>query len=131
MRREQWEEIKYFKYTEFNSPDNNRSGLLMDYDFVKLLDKIRGIYGHPIIINSGFRTKEHNQKLIDIGMKASPNSSHIKGIAADIKCTDSISRGALLDILFSLGVKRIGIAQRFIHLDIDKNKINAVWLYNH
>ena len=129
MKRELWKEFKYFVPEEFNSPDHNRSGLLMDYNFVKLLDQVRQKFGKPIKINSGYRTREHNQHLIDIGMRASPNSSHMKGIAADIRCTNSVDRGALLGLFRKAGVKRFGIDENFIHVDIDRTKRNATWLY--
>ena len=73
---------KYFKYSEFDSPDQPGSGEKMDIDFITKLTNARISAGVPFIINSGYRTKEHNKKI-----GGSPQSMHILGRAADIKCT--------------------------------------------
>lgn len=45
-----------------------------------ILDPLREAYGNPIIINSGFRCKELN-----LIVKGSKTSQHMKGLAADIR----------------------------------------------
>ena len=45
-----------------------------------ILDPLREAYGNPIIINSGFRCKELN-----LLVKGSETSQHMKGLAADIR----------------------------------------------
>ena len=58
------------------------------------------------------------------------NSSHLKGLAADIKCVNSTDRFKLEGILREVGFKRIGIGETFIHIDIDKDKSqNVLWTY--
>jgi uncharacterized protein YcbK (DUF882 family) len=90
-----------------------------------MLDSAREIYGKPMVINSGFRTEEHNAK---VGGTA--NSSHLKGLAADIKCTTSADRYDLLDSLMKAGFNRIGVGKTFIHVDIDENKTPfLIWTY--
>ena len=54
-------DLKYFKLTEFDSPDEVGSGYKMDKEFLIKLDYARGIAGIPFKINSGFRTKSHNK----------------------------------------------------------------------
>ena len=52
--------MNYFTYNEFDSPDMPGSGSLMHEDFLDMLDEVRDKFGKPIIINSGYRTEEHN-----------------------------------------------------------------------
>ena len=130
MKRELWDSIEFFNYVEFNSPDHDRSGLLMDYEFICRLDSIRRQFGKPIYINSGYRTEEHNDYLIKAGAKASPNSSHMKGIAVDIKCSNDADRFELVALALAHGFSRIGIAKTFIHLDYDEMKNQKrIWVY--
>ncbi len=117
--------FKYFTYGEFDSPDFVDSGKLVSDELISMLDVARKKYGKPIIPNSGYRTIEHNAK---VGGK--PNSSHLKGLAADIKCTNSTDRFLLEGILREVGFTRIGIGNSFIHVDIDKDKAQKVlWTY--
>jgi zinc D-Ala-D-Ala carboxypeptidase len=106
---------KYFKEIEYN----------MDLDFLAKLDEAREYAGIPFVINSAYRSPEHNAK---IGGK--PNSSHLKGLAVDIKSTNGRQRGLILDSLRAVGFTRIGIARTFIHVDMDFDKDQDVtWLY--
>jgi len=106
---------KYFKDKEEN----------MDVDFLAKLDKAREYANIPFIINSAYRSPEHNAK---VGGK--PGSSHIKGLAVDISAKDSRTRFLILDALFAVGFTRIGIADSFIHVDSDIDKSqNVIWTY--
>ena len=69
----------YFKYEDFDSPDVRGSGLITHVDLIKMLDKARSIYGKPIYVTSGYRTELHNKEVGGVS-----NSSHLKGLAADI-----------------------------------------------
>jgi hypothetical protein len=121
--------LKYFNLTEFDSPDSEGSGKNMTRDFLKKLDRARDIAKVPFKISSGFRTPQHNVNLREQGYKASANSSHLKGCAADIVCKDSGTRQKIVDGLIQAGFTRIGIAKTFIHCDTDKDKNDAIWLY--
>ena len=124
--------MKYFKYSEFDSPDVQGSGQLMSEKLVKTLDEIREVYGKPIIINSGYRTEAHNAK---VGGKMPDangigGSSHLKGLAVDIHCTTSQERHDLLQLFLLHNITRIGIAKTFIHIDVDEDKAQRViWTY--
>ena len=119
-----WKRIKYFTVDEFDSPDLKGSGVNMDMAFVEVLDNVREIAEIPLKINSGYRSSIHNKKV-----KGSPNSSHLKGFAADIHCNNSDSRLRIVYAAIEAGVTRIGIGNTFIHLDTDPNKGSALWLY--
>jgi len=117
--------MKYFKLDEFDSPDLPGSGNIMDECFLQMLDNARELYGKPMRVNSGYRTKEHNAKIG--GVK---NSSHILGLAADISCKSSSDRFDMLNAFMQAGFKRIGVASSFIHVDTDENKSqNIIWTY--
>lgn len=118
-------QVEYFSHTDFDSPDLIGSGNKMDKLFIKKLTQARIIANIPFIINSGYRSKSHNAK---VGGKK--NSSHLKGLAVDIKCTNSRDRYIILRSLISCGFHRIGIGKTFIHVDMDESKSHQVsWLY--
>jgi len=108
---------KYFK--ELDNLDK------MDKTFLLRLDEARERAGIPFVINSAYRTPEHNAK---IGGK--PNSSHLRGLAVDISVTNSRQRFIILNALLDVGFTRIGIADTFIHVDLDNEKSKEViWTY--
>lgn len=117
--------LRYFKLSEFDSPDKIGSGENMDEEFLQMLDNARHIAGIPFKINSGFRTKSHNKKVGGVS-----NSSHLYGVAADIKCDTDAERWVIVNALIQAGFTRIGIAKTFIHVDTDEDKnSNRIWVY--
>tara|TARA_R100001460_G_scaffold14978_3_gene33359 strand:- start:771 stop:1124 length:354 start_codon:yes stop_codon:yes gene_type:complete len=117
--------VKYFKIKEFDSPDKPGSGSNMNKEILHMLDAARKIYGKPMRINSGFRTKDHNKKVGGVEL-----SSHLKGLAADIACSSSRDRFEMTKALLEVGFKRLGVANTFIHVDVDKDKSqNVIWTY--
>ena len=114
----------YFTYSEFDCKSEPGSGDRMKLYFVYPLDRAREIAGVPFIINSGYRTHEHNKRI-----GGSPTSSHLTGYAADIKCNEK-TRQTIFDALKKAGFNRIGIARNFIHVDRDPKKAPAIWFYD-
>ena len=120
-----WEKYEYFSCDEFDSHLEEGSGNKMQESFLDRLHQARKYAAIPFVINSGYRTTEHN-KLVG----GSPKSSHITGWAADIKATDSVTRYKILNALINAGFNRIGIAKTFIHVDNDPIKpTNVIWMY--
>tara|TARA_B100000965_G_C19530628_1_gene730931 strand:+ start:738 stop:1115 length:378 start_codon:yes stop_codon:yes gene_type:complete len=108
--------MQYFKYEEFDSPDEPGSGSdNMCPDFLELLDFARGQAGIPFKINSGYRTESHNKKLA----KSSNKSSHLVGKAVDIACSNARDRFIIIRALIDAGFDRIGVSDSFIHVDSD------------
>lgn len=72
-----------------------------------------------ILINSGYRTPEHNKRL----KKSALNSQHVLGAAADIRI-DGISTQELANIAKAIGVGGVGIYPHdgagFVHVDVGK-----------
>ena len=96
----------------------------MNVDFLAKLDEAREFAGIPFIINSAYRSPSHPESI------KNPASSHIKGLAVDIKAKDSITRFKVLNALIAVGFNRIGIAGTFIHVDLDLDKSqNVIWTY--
>jgi|TARA_Y100001937_G_scaffold2379_1_gene2983 uncharacterized protein YcbK (DUF882 family) len=122
--------LKYFKRDEFDSPDKPGSGEMMDDNFLERLDIARDIYGYPMIVTSGFRSIEYQRELIERGLKAAKNSSHLLGLAADIYCDDSRKRYLMVEAFLDAGFRRIGIGSTFIHVDLDEAKPqDVIWTY--
>ena len=117
-------DLKYFKINDFDSPDLEGSGINMQKSTLELLEKAREIAGIPFKITSGYRTADHNEKVG--GVK---NSSHLKGVAADVAVSSGNERYIVLNALIRAGFKRIGVAKTFIHCDTDADKNNSVWVY--
>ena len=65
---------KYFKLSEFDSPDSPGSGELMEPQVLEALDVARDIAGFPFIITSGVRTVAHNK-----AVNGSPNRAIYSG----------------------------------------------------
>tara|TARA_R100001369_G_scaffold79958_1_gene110119 strand:- start:817 stop:1167 length:351 start_codon:yes stop_codon:yes gene_type:complete len=114
----------HFDIQEFDDPTLQNSGINMDATFLQMLDDARGIAGIPFTINSGYRTKEHNEKVGGVS-----NSSHLVGKAADIKVGSGSERYIILDSLIKAGFKRLGVGQTFLHCDNDETKPNSIWTY--
>lgn len=116
-------EFDYFQMNEFACKHCGKNE--MDRDFIHKLDEARNTAGVPFVITSGYRCEEHNE-----AVGGSPTSSHMKGHAVDISCTDSRTRWLIIGALFEAGINRIGIGENFIHCDDDPKKPSeVVWLY--
>jgi hypothetical protein len=71
------------------------------------LDDARSIAGVPFVLTSAFR--------------AGDPRSHGRGLAVDIRCSDSETRWRILKGVILAGFLRIGIYDRHIHVDIDES----------
>jgi len=126
--------MKWFNYSEFDSPDEPGSGFNMSRDFLKMLDACRELSGIPFVVTSGFRTKAHQEYLTSRGYATSKTSAHMMGMAADIRCENSADRYRILTAALAVGFNRVGIAHSFIHLDnadhTNEKTTQVVWLYD-
>ena len=103
-----------FKLSEFRCKCRRAScdAVPMDPSFIAMLEKIREAFGLPMIVTSGVRCAYWNEQ-----MGGAPKSTHLKGIAADIKAVSPQVRDKLIKLAEAHGVGGIGIAKTFVHLD--------------
>lgn len=90
------------------------------------LNRLRSLWGRPIVVTSGLRCKPWNTR---VGGK--PDSEHLTGEAADIECPDSSMRYELLRLVFRFDiVTRVGIGKTFLHLGVSQRlPAKVVWHY--
>lgn len=120
MRPEDWDEIKHFKPEEFKKP------LLMGYEFMKWLDKVREGADVVMLVSSSARSDDYNKAVGGAG-----DSAHvdIPCDAVDIrknpnsKMTWNHDRFQIVFTAYALGCRRFGIYKdQSIHLDRTEKK---------
>ena len=118
--------MKYFKDSEFDCKCGKCGlGLAeMDEGFIAKLVQVRRKANVPFVLNSAMRCKEHNKN-----EGGGENSSHLRGLAVDVKCVDSKTRMWLVK-LFCHYFTRVGVDKTFIHIDDDREKVqDRLWVY--
>ena len=105
-----------FKVKEFQSHDG-ADKVLIDYELLCLLQLIRRTINKPLIINSGYRTKEHNRKV-----GGASNSYHMYGRAFDVS---GISSSVLANYCYTLNINGIIIYSTWVHMDTRDNVYHA------
>ena len=106
-----------FKVCEYKCKDGS-DAIAIHPELADLLQKIRTYFGRPVIINSAFRTHEHNKK---VGGEA--DSQHLYGRAADIVVT-GVSPKKVAGFAETQLKDRggIGIYSDFLHVDVRSKK---------
>ena len=99
------------------SPDRAGSQYKMNTRLLDIIENLGMLTNSFIVINSGYRTISHNKKVGGVA-----KSSHLFGGAVDIACHSSALRFLIVKYAIQLGVRRIGLGQNFIHIDIDESK---------
>ena len=97
--------MKYFTINELtktstgldNTPSKDVQANL-EYLVNNVLDKVREIYGKPIKVNSGYRSKLVNKKV-----GGASNSQHTKGEAVDITGGNRTENKMIYEIIKNLG----------------------------
>lgn len=124
--------LKFFSTRELRAVTHTSSGNFIDDPYIyyspqllAMLDDMRYRAGIPIVLSSGYRCVSYNKKILGV-----PGSSHCKGLAMDICCSDSEHCYIYLRAALAAGFTRIGIGKGFMHLDIDPDKVqNRIWYY--
>ncbi len=98
----------------------------IDSALISGLQELRDILKKPVIVNSGFRCKKHNE-----AVGGSPNSQHMLGKAADIRVTGmlplEVAEIAKEIEVFKNGGIGLYSKQGFVHLDV--RGYSARWKY--
>ena len=92
--------------------------------------RMRDIYGKPMILTSSTRCRNHPAELSK-SEKKRETASHPKGYADDIQALTGGERMALFGAAYEAGYRRIGINVKvgFIHIDDDPDKLPSIWVY--
>lgn len=96
-------------------------------ELIYKLEEIRVDYSRPMVINSGSRCIKYNT-----AVKGAIHSPHLKGWAVDIRISSSNQRYELMMIALTKGIRRIGVADNFIHIDIaplPEWGQDVIWMY--
>lgn len=106
----------------------------MSHDFIDKLDELRERVGFPLVVTSGYRCPDHNDKVSSTGR----SGPHTTGRAADIaimghKAHKVLQQASLGGWFTGIGLKQHGShAARFMHLD-DLEQPNSprpnIWTY--
>lgn len=89
------------------------------------LEALREKQGRPVSINSGARCETYNRQV-----KGEKNSWHLKGLAVDVACGDSLFRSEVIRAAIELGFNGIGIAETFVHIDLRPAAQQVCFLYD-
>ena len=115
--------LDHFNIKEFDSPDAPGSGKKMRTKFLVMYNQARNNADIPFVVNSGYRTVAHNEKVGGV-----PKSSHTRGWAADTRALTIGEQILIVRAARNAGFNRFGIYGTFIHLDCDPTKRqNVAW----
>jgi len=115
--------MNYFKESEFECCGKNCFNE-MNKKFICKLEKARSFSLTPYVINSSWRSEEHNKKV-----GGSKTSSHLKGLAIDIAAPTSSDKYEIIKSLLRV-FTRVGIGSNFVHVDMDYEKPQyLIWTY--
>lgn len=108
--------IGYFDTKELASKDGQRSPFgeqQVRSELLFLLNRIRTAWGRPIIVNSAYRSPEHNRAVGGV-----ENSYHVQGLAADIRPENLEDLPELQNLCLELNSDGgVGLYDSFVHVD--------------
>ena len=112
---------KFFKVSEFDSPNIPDSGYKMDTNFLQKLEVARMLANVPFIVNRGFSSEKHNKEVGGIS-----GSDHTTGTSVDLKCLDSKTRFLIVVSLITAGFNQIGVYNSHIHVHQNPKKPDRI-----
>ena len=129
-------DITHFTFTEMTKTDTGLDNIPDNMNVIRnlvrlseFLQIIRNELQLPIIVNSGYRSKEVNESVGGVY-----SSYHCKGLAADIKCSDmdkllTILHSHLMDI-DQLGIYYNSTTQLWFHVGLpEEGKLPRTQIY--
>jgi len=122
---------KYFTLDEFKCKCGCEQNHI-DPVFVDELDKLRHVYGKPLIVTSGYRCPSHNAKVSRTGLTGPHTTGRAADVAVDRKNAFDLLKLAVYMEFFGIGVQQKGV-RRFMHLDNLPNSAGqprpTIWSY--
>lgn len=114
---------EHFTTTELQCPTTGN--LMLQEGFIEELEILRSAYGKPMVINSGCRSYEHNEKLLQDGLPASKNSLHLIGnrkhgvntIAVDFSKPNIFDQALIIGLALKYGWT-VRVGKTFVHIDM-------------
>lgn len=113
--------MNYFKPAELACKHCGAQGCLPAA--VDKLNELRHAYGHPLVITSAYRCKDHPVE----AAKARPGQ-HNAGVAFDIKVADAGMAYRIQQLAFAMGWRGIALGNGFVHVDM-RGGPAASWRY--
>lgn len=113
--------LSYFSHKDFQDAIPSCSIQDMNEVFLDNLNVARHLSGVPFIVNSAYRTKEH-----ELSKGRDGTSSHCKGLAVDLKATNARVKYKIITGLLAAGFTRIFVYDGWIHVDCDESKDQEV-----
>ena len=110
---------KWFKPKEIACKGDG--SILIDTEALIRLDILRSLMGKPLIINSGYRSPQHNK---NVG--GSPNSKHKLGRAFDISI-NNLDKEKLYETAKKVGFTGFGKYDTFLHVDTARPREWGSW----
>ena len=113
--------IEFFDTKEFESKDGKPSPYgetVVAKELIVRLNAIRSRFGKPIIVNSAYRSPEHNKAVGGVS-----NSQPVLGTAADIRPEDLKDLPELQKICDEMNPHGgVGLYNTFVHVDVRGEK---------
>lgn len=103
---------KNFKLREFACKGGSQE-VKVHAELVAKLQLLRDRVGKAIVINSGYRTPEHNKRVGGV-----VDSYHVKGMAVDISIPSGWTVDRIAKLAKDIGFTGIGKYRTFVHLDV-------------
>ena len=112
---------KHFYLNEFECPCCHR--VMLDEGLLESLERLRRLWGKPIVITSGYRCEKHN-----LAVGGVRGSQHTLGKAVDI-AVKPIEMSRVVNLARECGFRGIGIYNEkgFIHLDVRGTRQTVIW----
>ncbi len=107
--------MRHFSEHEFDCPDCGQNH--MDPVFLDYLDDAREYAGMPFVVVSGYRCLKHNADI-----KGDPDSDHMRGLAADIACSDGTQRWQIVMGCVDAGIEYILFGKGHVHVSGNMNR---------
>jgi len=109
---------------KLSSPDQKDSWEKVSPKLLRTLEKISKSLGTKLTITSGFRSKSYNTKV-----GGASRSAHMTGEAVDISMPNYTKAIEIGRVAKKHGIKRIGVSNTFIHVDVSESLPQTRWAY--